>query len=129
MICDIIRLHISCVKKSNEVPLGNMYLMYSWFFSQWPFSPELYGWQKKTLDLSSPVSGSNSIASGSENSVPLSVSITSNSFLKFSIPMESHILFIQAVIVAASSYTKTRSYLLVSLFLILMYNSNDGKLF
>lgn len=67
----------SCILR----PLGIMYLMYSWFFSNLPFWLECIGSQKKIL-----VRGSPSIVFSNLmtflNSEPLSVSMTGNVCLK-----------------------------------------------
>ena len=79
LICDARRWQSSCVSLAKDVPLGKTYLIYSWFFSIEPFCQDALGSQKKTFDNLSPFIRESSMLSGSENSVPLSVRITSNS--------------------------------------------------
>ena len=79
LICEARRLQSSCVNPAKEVPFGRTYLIYSWFFSIEPFCQDALGSQKKTYDNLSPFIEESSMLSGSENSVPLSVNITSKS--------------------------------------------------
>lgn len=79
LICEARRLQSSCVNPAKEVPFGRTYLIYSWFFSIEPFCQDALGLQKKTYDNLSPFIEESSMFSGSENSVPLSVNITSKS--------------------------------------------------